>query len=151
MKWGPAGSAFDTAFQDIDIAAIVKDLNNSGCSTHILARCLVAKDISPRHPNYEFELNMGVGFIEPILHAAPFPIHTHYYFAFPERWMTPWEQQRFMHCIYEHPNAAAFQRVDVLTASPLIVGGFTASQVRVLQNPDLRQKQIDAWGGKGGL
>ncbi len=60
--------------------------------------------------------------------------------------MSPWEQQRFPWCLENHPSFGTVKMVDIITGCPLIVGSFHREQVRILQNDELRQEQLDIWG-----
>jgi hypothetical protein len=138
---------FDDAFADIDTAAIAKDRYNLGRPLRFIQRCLVARDIPPRHERFDCVREIGCGRIDALLNNRPFTAFWNLEFYFPEQWMTPWEQQRFVPCIYHHPSTARLELLDILTGSPIIVGNFLASEVRILSTPDLRDSQINAWAG----
>jgi hypothetical protein len=113
-----------------------------------LLLCVVAKDISPRHPRFEYLRDLGSAMIEPILLDRPIPTIKRggtVSFYFPERWLTRWEEQRFVFCVWHHRSMMTLGRVNILTAGPLIVGDFVRESVRILQNDELRTEQEEIW------
>jgi len=146
-----ASSMFDQAFGTHEHHRTVMQQVNAdakrGDVSTVLWRCLVAKDISARDSQFEYTKELGSGTIDDILHKRPVSCDKSLAFYFPERYMSPWEQQRFTWCIAKHPQFAGLGLcVDILTGSPLIVGSFRREEVRILQNDELRAAQVAAWG-----
>lgn len=92
----------------------------------------------PRHPAFEYVLEMGSALIPNVLAHRPLRNCDNLAFVFPERHMNVVEQREFMHQLNSHPDATAgkIKTVDILTSSPLIIGDFLRDQLRILQFED---------------
>lgn len=102
-------------------------------------RVLVAKNIPPDDPMFEYESEMGRPLILPIMKHQPINLSgKHLLFMFPERHMTTPEEQLFIPLLQTHPQvwAADFTVIDIVTKSPLIVGNFLRWDVRILSRAD---------------
>ena len=101
-------------------------------------RCGVVKQRPPRHDFFQPILDMGKGDIDRVLDHRPLiqkpPMNLT--FVFPERWMSVGEQVEFMSKLMLHPDVEKIECVDILTSSPLIIGGFLKQQVRILSWPN---------------
>ena len=86
---------------------------------------------APRDPFFEFMIDMGRMDIEDMFQTKPFRPGS-LSFIFPERWMSVHEQQRFVSAIEENPTVDRLTSVDLITSSPLIIGGFHRGQIRIL-------------------
>lgn len=86
----------------------------------------------PRHPMWEYLLEMGRSDIERIFSGASFGGRAVLTFVFPERWMNVSEQRNFMYRLHRHPEAKTIKQVDIITHSPIMLGDFTKFMIRVL-------------------
>lgn len=85
---------------------------------------LAGPRITPRHPTFEYFIEMGAGLIPFILKHEELPIEggAKLLFVLPERHMSVHEQRMFLHRLGTHPQASEIKRVDVVTQNPLIFG-----------------------------
>ena len=95
----------------------------------------VIKRRPPRHPYFEYIIDMGRADIEKICNKEPID-KSHLTFVFPERWLGVAEKQAFMSLITENPSVEQIKQVDIVTNEPMIVGNFYSQQVRVVTWPE---------------
>jgi hypothetical protein len=119
------------------IEALVKDIHPDAEASKLYpfrVRVAVIRRRPPRHPFFEYLVDMGRGAIEDVLEQRPLkgPLT----FVFPERWMGVAEQQAFMALLSNHPDAAKIKDVAIVTSCPLIVGNFMRTQVGIISWPD---------------
>jgi hypothetical protein len=110
---------------------------------HFTVRVGIMYRRPPRHPYFEFTREMGSALIPDVLAHRPLRNPGDLAFVFPERHMNVAEQREFMSRLNGHPDAKAgrIRSVDLLTASPLIVGDFLAEMIRIIKFDD----DIDSW------
>lgn len=94
-------------------------------------RVAVVKDRPPRHPAFEYLLNIGSGNIDRVFDNLPIRGSVLEFFM-PERFMSVQEQQLFVMALAKHPDAATWERVDIITSSPIIITNFTRNQIRIV-------------------
>ncbi len=90
---------------------------------------------SPRHPMFELWVDRGMDLIEAVLNHQPLP-HGEglsLTFLFPERWMCPQEQRKFLLQISIHPDVSRVSAVRILTQCPLIICNAMAEQIGIYQ------------------
>lgn len=101
------------------------------------ARCTVIKARPPRHPEFEFLLEIGRSNIDKVFDLTPIGKDGETLtFFMPERHMSVQEQRMFMSYLTRNPNAGLWELVDIITSSPIMISDFPAEQVRVLSYPD---------------
>lgn len=113
--------------------------NAKQCYPNFKVFCSVVKARSPRHPYFEYIINIGMGDIDRVFSGETFNDNI-LIFIFPERHMSVHEQYAFMKKLKEHPDALAnkIETILILTSSPLIVGNFYKEQVAILTWDDDR-------------
>jgi len=121
------GSWFDEMLGDIDYAPD----SEAGKLYPFFVRVGCVKRRPPRHPFFEYFLEVGRTLIEPVmyheeLHASELS------FVFPERWLGVAEQQAFTYNMEKHPEVDKIKSVDIITSSPLIIGSFMNDHIRIL-------------------
>ena len=89
----------------------------------------------PRHEFFEMVLDFGYALIDKVMYHEKID-QKQLAFVFPERWLGVAEQQAFTHVLSKHPEAKLIDQVDIITSSPMIIGGFRSEQIRVLTWPD---------------
>lgn len=89
----------------------------------------------PRHSFWEYIREMGSSQIDRVLKGYSLDSEN-LTFVFPERHMGVAEQQAFTHALSQHPDVDKIKSVDIITSSPLIIGGFIREQIRILSWPD---------------
>jgi hypothetical protein len=144
-----ASSIFDQAFGDVSAhKANILAAGSSALRDHdVLCRCLVARDTSPRQEQFTYLREIGSAFIDDILYKRRRDLGDRLTFYFPECHMSQWEQQRFIWCVFKHPDFIGNPRtLDIVTGSPLVVSSFRKEEVRILRNDDIRAAQVAAWG-----
>lgn len=98
-----------------------------------MVRVGCVKMAAPRHERFEYFREMGSADIDRVFNGESFHLaYPTLTFFFPERHMSVHEQQRFMYELARHPDADSIERVDLITSSPLIIGGFKAQSIRIL-------------------
>jgi hypothetical protein len=90
----------------------------------------------PRHDMWEYLLEMGRHDIDLTFSGETFEGRDTLTFVFPERWMNVSEQRHLMHALKQHPEGETLKQVDIITHSPLILGDFHSSMIRVLKWDD---------------
>lgn len=90
---------------------------------------VILPHIAPRDPRLQYELEFGRGFIQDVFDHNPLPETVR--FSFPERWMWVAEQQAFIPELKRNPTT--FQRVELITQAPLIIGNFRRHAVLILK------------------
>jgi len=128
------------------------DYNNDdiieGCQFPFKMRVGVPYRRPPRHPFFEYFRDMGVVQIDQVFSGEPFRAKT-LCFVFPERWMNVSEQRHFTYKLGRHPDAPNLEVVDIITHSPLIIGGLCAQQIRKLNWQDDKdfdyEGTVDSW------
>lgn len=91
-------------------------------------RALVPVDVTPRHPMFNEILDESKEDIECVLQG--FPLNkSELLFCFPERWMGPIEQKRFLEYLAKHPDAKHIRSVDLVTQSDNLIQNLTADKV----------------------
>lgn len=98
-------------------------------------RAGVVKRRSPRHPFFEYFLEMGLMDIERVLSGESIRGDS-LSFVFPERWLAVHEQYEFMYKLSKHPDVKKIKQVDVITSSAMLISGFKKEQIRILTWPD---------------
>lgn len=121
-----AASLFDEWLGDIQPQPQYDDGFNN-----IFWRIGCVKMSAPRHPRFDYFLGMGTAAIDQLFNSGNLEsdILT---FVFPERHMSVHEQQKFTWAIDKHKDVSKIKRIDMLTSSPLIIGGFHREQIRIL-------------------
>lgn len=94
-------------------------------------RVIVVKDRSPRHPDFEFLLDVGRMDVERVLDGTRF-IRDKLSFFMPERWMSVHEQRSFMSFMSKHPDVGKIKGVTVVTSSAIIISDIP-HEVMVIQ------------------
>lgn len=107
-------------------AQITKTIENN-----IFWRVGCVKMSAPRHPRFEYFLGLGTAAIDQLFNGGTFESEV-LTFMFPERYMSVHEQQRFTYEIGKHKDVGKIKRIDMLTSSPLVIGGFHREQIRIL-------------------
>lgn len=99
--------------------------------SNIFWRVGCVKMCAPRHPRFEWFLDIGRFAINDLFdnNTLGTDVIT---FVFPERFMGVHEQQHFTHAISKHKDVDKIKQIDLITSSPLILGGFKAAQIRIL-------------------
>lgn len=101
-------------------------------------RCGIVQRRPPRHKFFEWILDLGRGDVERVLKYESFnqkpPINL--IFVLPERWMGVGELYQFMSRFKRHPEAEKIERVDILTASPMLISSFYKEQIVILSWED---------------
>ncbi|MHA1816597.1 MAG: hypothetical protein ACTSX1_11360 [Candidatus Heimdallarchaeaceae archaeon] len=97
-----------------------------------MVRCGVAKYRPPRHPFFEYLINLGMGDIENVLYHTGGELSGVLTFVFPERHMSVHEQRSFTSQLNKHPTVDKITQVDIITSCPMLVGSFYAEMIRVL-------------------
>jgi hypothetical protein len=90
----------------------------------------------PRHPFFEYLLELGHMDIERVFKGESFRGRTHLTFVFPERWVGISEQRSFMYSLNRHPEAKTLELVDIITSCPMFLSDCANVMVRVLQWED---------------
>src|SRR5688572_23985329 len=88
-------------------------------------RVLVYPTKAPRRFD-DMLVDLGRGIVEAVLDGTPTTQSGRVLLVFPERWMTPKEDQEFMPRLLEHPVAKAITAFDCITNSPIAIGHFYA-------------------------
>ena len=96
----------------------------------------VIKYRPPRHPFFEFILNVGMSDVVNVLKQNSFSGKDILSFVFPERWMSVHERYRFMSDLCKHPEVSKIKQVDILTSDPVLVGNFLKEQIRIITFDD---------------
>lgn len=102
-------------------------------------RVLVSKNIPPRDEMFEYTRDMGSPHLEALLKGEPIPAFGgHLTLYFPERWMSVQEQTAFHCAVICHPQVAASKltTVDVVTMSPMLIGGFHREEIVIISKPE---------------
>ena len=104
---------------------------------HFKVRVGVIKDRPPRHPAFNFCLDMGREDIVRALQGRTFRVNK-LLFVFPERWMSVCELTKFMDALHQHPDAEAgrIKEVTIITSSPQLLTNFPAQSLRVISFND---------------
>ena len=89
----------------------------------------LACGISPRSEQFAYMLNMGKNQLERVF-AGLAPDREHVTLVFPERWLSPIEEQHMIMTFHRHPGP--LKRLDVLTASTMILTDFTQDRLLVV-------------------
>lgn len=97
----------------------------------------------PRHPFFEYILEVGHRDIDRVLNGESFRGRTHLTFVFPERWISISEQRGFMYCLNKHPEAHTLDTVDILTSCPMLLSDCTNVMIRILQWDDDKKYEFD--------
>ena len=82
---------------------------------------------TPRHPSFEYTVDMGRGYIEKLFDTKE-EIKGDLTFVFPERWMNVSEQRRFPGLLRKQKGITS---VEIITHSPILIGEFDAATVRI--------------------
>jgi len=127
MKVIKVSDLIESMLKDIEYSA---DARASGLYP-FKVRVACVKRRPPRHPFFEYILDIGRADIESVFSGDPFG-KTELTFVFPERWLGVAEQQSFMAYLEKHPEATTLKRVDLVTSSPLLLGNFYAVQMRIV-------------------
>jgi hypothetical protein len=98
-------------------------------------RCGCVKRRPPRHPFFEWIIDMGRRDVEKVMNGESLD-KKELTFVFPERWMGVAEQQAFTHVLSKHPDAEKIEQVDIITSSPMLIGSFMREQILVLSWED---------------
>ncbi len=125
-------SMFDEMLGDINYNP--KDVDMP--SYPFMVRCGVPYRRPPRHPYFEWLLEMGRLDIDRVFKKESFEGREVLTFIFPERWMNVSEQRHLMWELKHHPEAETIQLVDIITHCPLIVGDFSKEMIRSLHWED---------------
>jgi len=120
-----AGKPFEEMLGDIKYDPMERGLYP------FLARVGVCKYRPPRHPYFEYLINLGSGYIEKILYGTG-KLSGILTFVFPERFMSVHEQRSFMFQLCKHPTIDKVKQVDIITSCPLLVSDFYAEMIRIL-------------------
>lgn len=101
-------------------------------------RVVVIKKRPPRHPAFEFFLDLGKNLLDSIMNGTPLPRATaDLVFVFPERWLSTPETQQFMGKVNDHPQAGElFKTVTLVTSNPVILTDFFAHNMKTVEFPD---------------
>jgi len=77
--------------------------------------------VTPRDERFEYFRDVGVKYLEPILHQTPID-ESYLRLVFPERWLSVHEQHYLLYSLEHHPDTKSgkITNVDVLTQNPLI-------------------------------
>lgn len=89
------------------------------------------KMASPRHERFDFIRDIGSKLVDDVFNNRTIS-DSHLTFVFPERHMGIHEQQAFTHTLCKHKDTGNIQQVDMITSSPLIIGGFNRECIRIL-------------------
>lgn len=89
------------------------------------------KMASPRHERFDLIRDAGAELLDKIFNNEPIT-DTCPVLMFPERHLSVHEQQSLMARMNDHVSASNFERVDIITSSPLIIGNFTRDIIRIL-------------------
>lgn len=122
---------FDSMLEGIDYPAD----SEAGKLYPFKVRVGCVKRRPPRHKFFSYILDMGQSNIDKIFNEGPFNSNS-LSFVFPERWMGVAEQQAFMYCLKQHPQANKLIQVDIITSSPLLIGDFMREQIRIISWDD---------------
>ena len=89
----------------------------------------------PRHPYFEYLRDMGQEDINRMFSGKALK-KSELTFIFPERWLGVVEQQAFMVVVLKAHERNPITKVDIITASPMLVGDFMKEQIRILKWED---------------
>lgn len=89
------------------------------------------KMAAPRHERFDFIRELGAELFEKVFSNTPIDLE-HLVFVFPERHLSVHEQQAFTYVLSKHVSAKTFKVIDIITSSPLIIGGFARESIRIL-------------------
>ena len=101
-----------------------------------LVRVIVIPDRPPRDEYFEYFRDMGMMNIDKALYNKPGLASgpdTNLIFFFPERHMTPKEQQMFSHALANHDETENIASVDIITGNPLILSDYKKEQIRIIR------------------
>jgi len=95
------------------------------------------KMAAPRHPRFEWFLNMGQNDIDCLFSDQSFSSDK-LTFVFPERFMSVQEQHSFTQALINHKDTKSgkLKSVDIITSSPMIIGCFHRETIRVISFND---------------
>lgn len=116
--------------------------SRAGCLYPFFIRVGLIQRRPPRHEYFEYIRDLGMVDIEKVMEKKRLN-RRNLTFVFPERWLGVAEQQAFTHSIATHPNAETIKQVDILTSSPLIIGGFLREHIRIITWPE----DVDKYNG----
>lgn len=104
---------------------------------HFKVRVAAIQKRSPRHPNFEFFLDLGKDLYEKILYDKPLR-HADLVMVFPERWLAPIELNQLMNKLHHHSQSKTglIKTVSIVTSSAFLLTDFPASCVKVFTFPD---------------
>lgn len=124
MKGGPEGTMF------AQLPPVKTDLYPFALSVLVFD-----PKYSPRHPMFELWVDRGMDMIDAVLNHQPLPQGEglSLTFFFPERWMCPQEQRKFLLQISTHPDVFRLSAVRILTQCPLIMCNAMAAQIGIYQ------------------
>lgn len=93
--------------------------------------------VTPRHSMFKYFIELGAGFIPKILKHEPLNLRggEKLLFVLPERWMSVHEQHSFLSRLWSHPDALLLDGVDIVTQSPLLVGGVAEGSLGMFDLP----------------
>lgn len=89
------------------------------------------KMASPRHERFDFIRETGANLIDAVFNNQSLPAGK-LSFIFPERHMGVHEQQAFTHALSKHKDVGNITQIDLITSSPIIIGGFRRESIRIL-------------------
>ena len=103
-----------------------------------LYRCLVSKDIPPRHSMFSFIRGMGVTKYDEIFSKTIERLPDSWLLAVPERHTSIQEQQALIHTLAEKNKELGnpMKELDILTSSPMIISDSVQDSVRIIGFPD---------------
>jgi hypothetical protein len=96
------------------------------------------KMASPRDKRFDMLRDSGMNLLDKVFNNDELP-EGHLTFIFPERHMGVHEQQAFTHALSKHKSANKITQVDLITSSPLIIGGFNRESILILTWDDDEQ------------
>jgi hypothetical protein len=104
---------------------------------------IVVKDIPPRDKRFQFERDMGTGFLDAIMEMGELPKGSVLIY-FPERWLSVGEQRLFMSSIMDNPTRKNIQLLQIVTSSPMIVSDFFREMIRIISDPSCYSEAMRA-------
>jgi hypothetical protein len=107
--------------------------------------CAIVRDLPPRDEDFEYFLEMGRGYIDPIFEQTDLglPKDGYMYMVFPERWMSCQEQRYLIVALCAHPQAQEIKGLYIITSSPILIGEMYGENV-ILDFPD-KKKHVQAF------
>lgn len=99
--------------------------------TNYALRVGCVKMAAPRHERFDLIREIGLADLNNLFNGLKFSSEN-IAFVFPERWLSVHEQQAFMYAMENHPHFKMVKSIDIITSSPLLIGGFRRESIRIL-------------------